>query len=99
LRDSAVVLFWIAFALTRPFGASAGDLLSEPRNRGALNWGTTWTSAALLAALIALIVYQTIRIRRHPLDPLPSEDGSWREAMTAPRRRLNFIIISRVSQS
>jgi hypothetical protein len=31
-----------------------------------------WTSAALLAALVVLIAYQSIDIRRHPLDPVPA---------------------------
>jgi uncharacterized membrane-anchored protein len=68
---NGMVLFWIAFVLTRPLGANGGDFLSKPLDHGGLNLGTTWTSAALLATLVALIAYQTIHIRRHPLDPLP----------------------------
>jgi hypothetical protein len=30
-----------------------------------------WTSATLLVTMIALIVYQSIQIRRRPLDPVP----------------------------
>jgi len=71
-RINGMVLFWIAFVLTRPLGATAGDFLSKPRDHGGLNWGTMWTSAALVAALIGLIVYQTIHNRRHPLDPVPA---------------------------
>ena len=70
-RINGTVLFWIAFVLTRPLGATGGDSLSKPRDEGGLGWGTEWTSAALLAALIALTIYQTIHIRSHPLDPLP----------------------------
>jgi uncharacterized membrane-anchored protein len=68
---NGMVLFWIAFVLTRPLGANGGDFLSKPLDHGGLNLGTTWTSAALLATLVALIAYQTIHVRRHPLDPLP----------------------------
>jgi hypothetical protein len=57
--------------LTRPLGATGGDSLSKPHELGGLGWGTEWTSAALLGALVALVVYQTIQIRSHPLDPLP----------------------------
>ncbi len=35
-----VVLFWIAFVLTRPFGATFGDLLTKPSEQGGLNFGT-----------------------------------------------------------
>jgi uncharacterized membrane-anchored protein len=71
-RINGMVLFWIAFVLTRPLGATAGDFLSKPRDHGGLNWGTMWTSAALVAALVGLIAYQTIQLRRHPLDPVPA---------------------------
>jgi uncharacterized membrane-anchored protein len=69
---NGMVLFWIAFVLTRPLGATGGDFLSKPLNHGGLAWGTVWTSAALLAALVVLIAYQSIDIRRHPLDPVPA---------------------------
>ena len=65
-------LFWIAFVLTRPLGATAGDALSKPRELGGLDWGTTWTTAALLAVLVGLILYQSLQIRRRPLDPIPA---------------------------
>ena len=71
-RFNGMVLFWIAFVQTRPLGATARDFLSKPRDHGGLAWGTMWTSAALVAALIGLIAYQTIDIRRHPLDPVPA---------------------------
>lgn len=71
-RINGMVLFWIAFILTRPLGATLGDFLSKPRDHGGLAWGTTWTSATLLATLIALIVYEIIHIRRHPLTLLPA---------------------------
>jgi hypothetical protein len=37
-----------------------------------LSRGTMWTSAALMAALVALIAYQGVQVRRDPLDPLPA---------------------------
>jgi uncharacterized membrane-anchored protein len=71
-RINAMVLFWIAFVLTRPLGATLGDFLSKPRDHGGLAWGTMWTSATLLATLIGLIVYQVVHVRRHPLAHLPA---------------------------
>lgn len=70
-RINGMLLFWVAFVLTRPLGATVGDFLSKPHDHGGLAWGTMWTSATLLATMIALIIYQSIQIRRHPLDPVP----------------------------
>ncbi|MDF3335862.1 hypothetical protein P3H80_00425 [Mycolicibacterium septicum] len=70
-RINGMLLFWIAFVLTRPLGATVGDFLSKPRDHGGLEWGTMWTSATLLATMIALIIYQSIQIRQHPLGPVP----------------------------
>lgn len=69
---NGTVLFWIAFVLTRPLGATAGDALSKPRDHGGLEWGTTWTTATLLTVLVMLIVVQTVQVHRHPLDPVPA---------------------------
>lgn len=71
-RINGMVLFWIAFVLTRPLGATAGDFLSKPLDHGGLNLGTMWTSVALVVMFLGLVAYQTIRIRRRPLDPLPA---------------------------
>ncbi|RJO71006.1 hypothetical protein D5S18_25850 [Nocardia panacis] len=49
---SGVLLFWVAFVLTRPLGATVGDLLSKPHANGGLGFGTLGTSAALLVVLI-----------------------------------------------
>lgn len=68
---NGMVLFWIAFVLARPLGATAGDFLSKPLDHGGLAWGTMWTSAALLAVLIALIGFQTVQVRRGPTELLP----------------------------
>jgi uncharacterized membrane-anchored protein len=69
---NGTVLFWIAFVLTRPLGATAGDSLSKPLDHGGLNWGTKATSAALLGILVVLVLYQAMHLRRHPLDPVPA---------------------------
>lgn len=71
-RVNTMVLFWVAFVLTRPLGATVGDFLSKPRDHGGLAWGTMWTSATLLTVLIGLIAYQAVHVRRHPLNPLPA---------------------------
>ena len=58
-KISHVILFWLAFVLTRPFGATFGDLLTKPPEKGGLNFGTTISSLILfiiLAVLVAVAV-------------------------------------------
>jgi uncharacterized membrane-anchored protein len=59
LKVNAVAAFWIAYILTRPLGASLGDLLSQPTDEGGLGLGTTVTSALFLVVIVALVVYLT----------------------------------------
>jgi uncharacterized membrane-anchored protein len=68
---NGMVLFWIAFVLTRPLGATAGDFLSKPTDHGGLGWGTAWTSLALFVALVALVAFQAARLRGRPAEMLP----------------------------
>src|SRR5580765_4141873 len=57
---NAVLAFWIAYILTRPLGASLGDLLSQPKNIGGLGLGTTVTSFIFLAAILIVVTYLSI---------------------------------------
>lgn len=59
-RMNAVLAFWSAYILTRPLGASFGDLLSQPLDKGGLGLGTTVTSAIFLMTILALVVYFTV---------------------------------------
>lgn len=56
-RISKTLLFWIAFVLTRPFGATMGDVLTKTKERGGLNLGTIGSSAVLGTILGILILY------------------------------------------
>jgi uncharacterized membrane-anchored protein len=56
-RLDAVLSFWIAYVLTRPLGASIGDLLSQPTADGGLGLGTTATSLIFLVTIAAIVVY------------------------------------------
>ncbi|MFF1838200.1 hypothetical protein ACFVXE_28940 [Streptomyces sp. NPDC058231] len=56
-----VLLFWIAFVLTRPLGATAGDFLTKPVAKGGLNLGTVGSSGVLLATLLGLMAYAHIQ--------------------------------------
>ncbi|PEJ59035.1 hypothetical protein CN692_06030 [Bacillus sp. AFS002410] len=57
-----VFLFWVAFVLTRPFGATFGDFLIKPQEKGGLGLanGTQIASAILLVILLVCIIIQVI---------------------------------------
>jgi len=60
LKANAILTFWVAYILTRPFGASIGDYLSQARGDGGLGLGTIVTSATFLVAILALVAYLAI---------------------------------------
>jgi uncharacterized membrane-anchored protein len=55
-----VLAFWIAYILTRPLGASFGDLLSQNRSAGGLGLGTTGTSIVFLSTILCVVIYLSI---------------------------------------
>jgi uncharacterized membrane-anchored protein len=59
LGGNAVLTFWVAYILTRPLGASLGDLLSQASEYGGVGLGTVRTSIAFLAVIIALVAWQS----------------------------------------
>lgn len=59
-RVSKTLLFWIAFVLTRPFGATMGDVLTKSHEKGGLNFGTIGSSVVLGSILGILILYTTL---------------------------------------
>ncbi|HEY9036619.1 MAG TPA: hypothetical protein VIM96_07890 [Pseudomonadales bacterium] len=63
-RVNRVLLFWIAFVLTRPFGATFGDLLTKPLDHGGLGFGTVGSSAVLAVILIALVSHTHVTHQR-----------------------------------
>jgi uncharacterized membrane-anchored protein len=63
LNMNAVLSFWFAYILTRPLGASTGDLLSSPRAEGGLGLGTTVTSFVFLGAILVVVTFLTITKR------------------------------------
>lgn len=60
LRINAILSFWLAYIVTRPMGASFGDLLSQPVANGGIGLGTVITSALFLAAIAGLVIYMTV---------------------------------------
>ncbi len=67
-RVSRVLLFWVAFVLTRPFGAEMGDVLTKGRDQGGLALGTIGASAVLFGVLAVLVVREMLRGRRLPAE-------------------------------
>ncbi len=63
LKLNAIWAFWIAYVLTRPFGASCGDLLSQPVANDGLGLGTIGTSALFLVVITALVSYLAVSKR------------------------------------
>jgi uncharacterized membrane-anchored protein len=60
---SKVVLFWIAFVLTRPFGATFGDVLTKPLEKGGLDFGTLGSSLILFSILACLVTFSLLQHR------------------------------------
>ena len=63
---SRVFLFWAAFILTRPLGASAGDFLDKPTGNGGLALSRPLASAVIAAFVIACLLILPQRAGRHP---------------------------------
>ncbi|MEO5946900.1 MAG: hypothetical protein ABIP79_08790 [Chitinophagaceae bacterium] len=65
-KINRIVLFWVAFIFTRPFGATFGDFLTKPVAKGGLDLGTL---AATLVSLflMGLFIFQSHRKQRQEL--------------------------------
>jgi uncharacterized membrane-anchored protein len=60
-KTSPVLLFWIAFVLTRPFGATFGDLLTKTPQNGGLGFGTIGSSLILFIIFALLIIQASFK--------------------------------------
>jgi uncharacterized membrane-anchored protein len=63
---SRVTLFWVAFILTRPLGATVGDFIDKPVADGGLALSRPLASAVIAAIIVALLVVLPQRPGRHP---------------------------------
>jgi uncharacterized membrane-anchored protein len=65
---SKTLLFWMAFVLTRPFGATMGDLLTKTHDKGGLGFGTVGSSIILASILTLLILFTAKNRTREPTE-------------------------------
>lgn len=63
---SRVLLFWTAFILTRPLGATLGDFLDKPRDHGGLAFSRPIASAIIAAFIVLCVLLLPQRAGRHP---------------------------------
>jgi uncharacterized membrane-anchored protein len=81
---NAVLAFWVAYILTRPLGASLGDLLSQARVDGGLGLGTTVTSVIFLVAILVVVVYLSIT-RKDATEATAREAASHAQVLVVAR--------------
>lgn len=63
---SRVLLFWAAFILTRPLGATAGDFLDKPKNLGGMALSRPLASAVIAVFILVCLLVLPQRAGRHP---------------------------------
>ncbi len=63
-KISHILLFWLAFVLTRPFGATFGDLLTKTSEKGGLDFGTMGSSIILFVVLSILVLQSIFHQRK-----------------------------------
>jgi uncharacterized membrane-anchored protein len=68
-RISRVSLFWMAFILTRPLGATVGDLFDKPLDKGGLAFSRPLASAIIAIFIVACILLLPQRAGTHPGNP------------------------------
>ena len=57
---NSVLAFWLIYIMTRPLGASLGDLLTQPAKYGGLGLGATNTSIIFMVAILGTVAYLTV---------------------------------------
>jgi uncharacterized membrane-anchored protein len=68
-KISHTLLFWIAFILTRPLGATLGDLLTKPVANGGLNLGRITATSVIAVFMILCILLTSRDAGEHPGNP------------------------------
>ena len=63
MGGNPVLTFWLAYILTRPFGAALGDLLTQAKEYGGLGIGAMWTSIIFLSLISILVSIAQLNCR------------------------------------
>ncbi|MBH8576801.1 hypothetical protein I8752_28185 [Nostocaceae cyanobacterium CENA369] len=74
LKMNAVLGFWLAYILTRPLGASIGDLLSQSPTNGGFGFGTVGTSMLFLSIIVSLVIYLSFKRNKPALQTSDRQD-------------------------
>jgi uncharacterized membrane-anchored protein len=69
---SRVALFWVAFVLTRPLGATVGDFLDKPLDHGGMALSRPLASLVIAAVIVVLVLAIPQRAGRHPGEASPA---------------------------
>jgi uncharacterized membrane-anchored protein len=75
LGANTTLAFWLAYILTRPLGASLGDLLSQSREYGGLGLGTVYTSLGFLVVIVVFVAVLSFGARAIVKPPLAKRDS------------------------
>jgi uncharacterized membrane-anchored protein len=71
-NTSRVLLFWAAFILTRPLGATVGDFLDKPLSQGGLALSRPMATAVIGAFLVVCLLVLPQRAGQHPTATKPA---------------------------
>jgi uncharacterized membrane-anchored protein len=82
-----VLAFWCAYVLTRPLGASTGDLLSQTRKDGGLGFGTVATTVIFLGTILAVVTFLSLTRGTSDSTPASSRQLDRSAAATPSRQR------------
>lgn len=72
-RISHVLLFWAAFILTRPLGATIGDFFDKPIAQGGLNFSRPLASAVIAVFILVCLLAWPQRAGAHPDSTAPQD--------------------------
>ena len=90
--SNAVLAFWLAYILTRPLGASIGDLLTQPSSAGGLGLGTNVVTAIFTISIIALVAFLSVtRIDVTSRDEIEHDEAERLEHLDALKPQLETV--------